>query len=41
MDARRRGARLVGGRYYEEIAPEYSALDKGEILALEDECAAG
>jgi hypothetical protein len=35
------GTMLVGGGYYEEIAPEDSALDKGRILSLEDGCAAG
>jgi hypothetical protein len=30
------GTVLVGARYYEEIAPEDSALDKGEVLAVEE-----
>jgi hypothetical protein len=35
------GTILLGGRYYQEIAPEDSALDKGEIVALEDGCEIG
>ncbi len=35
------GTILVGGRYYQEIAPEDSALDKDEIVALEDSCEVG
>jgi hypothetical protein len=35
------GTILVGGGYYEEIAPEDSALDKGRILSVEDGCEAG
>jgi hypothetical protein len=35
------GTILVGGGYYEEIAPEDSALDKGRILSMQDGCAAG
>ncbi len=32
------GTPLVGGKYYEEIAPEDSALDKGEIVSVEQRC---
>lgn len=35
------GTILVGGGYYQEIAPEDSALDKGRIAALEASCEAG
>ena len=35
------GTILVGGKYYEEIAPEDEALDKGEILAMQCGCEAG
>jgi hypothetical protein len=35
------GTQLVGGKYYEEIAPEDSALDKAEIVALRRRCEAG
>lgn len=35
------GTILVGGEYYEEIAPEDEALDKGEILAMQCGCEAG
>jgi hypothetical protein len=35
------GRPRVGDRYYEEIAPEDSALDKAEVLSLEESCAAG
>jgi hypothetical protein len=35
------GTILVGGGYYQEIAPEDSALDKGRIVALEASCEAG
>jgi hypothetical protein len=35
------GTILVGGGYYEEIAPEDSALDKGRIASLDDGCEAG
>jgi len=35
------GTLLVGGNYYEELAPEDEALDKGHILALEHGCEAG
>ena len=32
------GTPLVGGKYYEEIAPEDSAVDKGEIVAVDPNC---
>jgi len=32
------GTPLVGAKYYEEIAPEDSALDKGEIVAVDPTC---
>ena len=35
------GTALVGGKYYEEIAPEDSALDKAEIVAIRPRCEAG
>jgi len=35
------GTILVGGGYYQEIAPEDSALDKGRIEALEASCEIG
>ena len=35
------GTILVGGGYYEEIAPEDSALDKARIDAIHDGCEAG
>jgi hypothetical protein len=35
------GTILVGGEYYEEIAPEDEALDKGEILSMQCGCEAG
>ena len=35
------GTILVGGGYYQEIAPESPALDKGQIVALHDGCEAG
>lgn len=35
------GTILVGGGYYQEIAPEGSALDKGRIVAVHDGCEAG
>ncbi|MEW6268850.1 MAG: hypothetical protein AB1689_06080 [Thermodesulfobacteriota bacterium] len=35
------GTVLLGARYYEEIAPEDSALDKGEVLAIEEDCGDG
>jgi hypothetical protein len=35
------GTILVGGGYYQEIAPESPALDKGRIVAIEDGCQAG
>ena len=35
------GQVLVGGGYYEEIAPEDEALDKGRILSLERGCEVG
>lgn len=35
------GTVLVGGKYYEEIAPEDEALDKGEILGMQCGCEAG
>jgi hypothetical protein len=35
------GTILVGGGYYQEIAPEDSALDKGRIEALEESCEVG
>jgi hypothetical protein len=35
------GTVLVGSRYYQEIAPEDSALDKGRIVAIHEGCEAG
>ncbi len=35
------GTILLGGKYYQEIAAADSALDKGEIVGIEDECAVG
>lgn len=35
------GTILVGSGYYQEIAPEDSALDKGRIVAIEEGCDAG
>jgi len=35
------GTILVGGGYYQEVAPESPALDKGQIVALHDGCEAG
>jgi hypothetical protein len=35
------GTLLVGGGYYQEIAPESPALDKGRIAAIHDGCEAG
>jgi hypothetical protein len=35
------GTILVGGGYYQEIAPEDEALDKGRIVALEESCEVG
>ena len=35
------GTILVGGEYYEEIAPEDEALDRGEILSMQCGCEAG
>lgn len=35
------GTPLVGAKYYEEIAPEDTALDKGEILAVDASCTLG
>ncbi|GAB4277001.1 MAG: hypothetical protein Kow0092_32810 [Deferrisomatales bacterium] len=35
------GTILLGGRYYQEIAPADEALDKGEILTLEPSCEVG
>jgi hypothetical protein len=35
------GTLLVGGGYYQEIAPEDSALDKGRITAIHEGCEAG
>jgi len=35
------GTLLVGGGYYEEIAPSDSALDKAHIVKITDECEAG
>ncbi len=35
------GTFLVGGGYYEEVAPEDSALDKARIEAIHDGCEAG
>jgi hypothetical protein len=35
------GTILVGGGYYQEIAPEDSALDKGRITALDASCEVG
>jgi hypothetical protein len=35
------GTILVGGGYYQEIAPADSALDKGRIEALEESCEVG
>ncbi len=33
------GTILLGGRYYQEIAPEDGALDKGEIVGMDEHCA--
>jgi hypothetical protein len=35
------GTILLGGKYYQEIAAADSALDKAEIVAMDDECEAG
>jgi len=35
------GTRLVGGGYYEEIAPSDSALDKARIVKITDGCEVG
>ena len=35
------GTRLVGGGYYEEVAPSESALDKAGIVKITEECEAG
>jgi hypothetical protein len=35
------GTILLGSRYYQEIAPADSALDKGEIVGMQDECEIG
>lgn len=35
------GTILIGGKYYEEIAPEDEALDKGEIVGMQCGCEAG
>ena len=35
------GSILIGGSYYEEIAPEDEALDKGTIVSIDDGCEAG
>jgi hypothetical protein len=35
------GTILLGSRYYQEIAPENSALDKGQIVKMQDECKIG
>jgi len=35
------GTALIGGEYYEEIAPEDSALDRAEIVKLQRKCEAG
>jgi hypothetical protein len=35
------GTRLVGGGYYEEVAPGDSALDKARITAITEGCEAG
>ena len=35
------GTRLVGGGYYEEIAPSDSALDKARITKITEECEVG
>ena len=35
------GTILLGSRYYEEIAPENEALDKGEIVKMQDTCKVG
>ena len=35
------GQPLIGGKYYEEIAPEDSALDKGEIISVSQSCTVG
>ena len=35
------GTFLLGGGYYEEVAPEDSALDKARIAAIHDGCEAG
>jgi len=32
------GTPLIGAKYYEEIAPEDSALDKGQIVAVDPNC---
>ncbi len=35
------GTPLIGAKYYEEIAPEDEALDKGEIVAVDPNCTVG
>jgi hypothetical protein len=35
------GTILLGSRYYEEIAPEDEALDKGQIVKMQDKCKVG
>jgi hypothetical protein len=35
------GTPLIGAKYYEEIAPEDEALDKGEIVAVDASCTVG
>jgi hypothetical protein len=34
------GTILLGSRYYQEIAPQDEALDKGRIVKLDDRCTA-
>jgi hypothetical protein len=35
------GTILLGARYYQEIAPEDEALDKGQIVRMQDKCKVG
>jgi hypothetical protein len=35
------GTILLGSRYYQEIAPEDEALDKGQVVRMQDECRVG
>jgi hypothetical protein len=35
------GTILLGSRYYQEIAPADSAVDKGQIVAMQDQCKIG